>query len=201
MTSFDIESLYTNIPLVETINIIADKLFPTPTSSFLGLDRSLFHKLLEIATMNSFFIFNDILYKQCDGLGMGLPQSPVFANLFLSHHENLWLEKCPADFKPVFYRRYMDDTFLLFNCSSHAPLFLQYLNSQHSNIRFTMETENNCSLPFLDVSVDRSNNNFNTSVFRKTTFSGLGISYFSYCENRFKINSILTLIHRAYKIC
>ena len=32
MTSFDVENLYTNIPLVETIDIILDKLFTSPCS-------------------------------------------------------------------------------------------------------------------------------------------------------------------------
>ena len=33
----------------------------------------------------------------------------------------------------VFYKRYLDDTFILFNHPSHGPLFLQYMNNQHPN--------------------------------------------------------------------
>ena len=36
---------------------------------------------------------------------------------------------------------------------------------------------------------------------KKTTFSGLGLSYFSFCTNKFKSNSILTLLNRAFNIC
>ena len=75
---------------------------------------------------------------------MGLPHSPVFANIFLAFHEEQWLTNCPAHFKPMLYRRYVDDTFVLFSDKSHAPLFLNYLNRQHNNINFTMETENDC---------------------------------------------------------
>ena len=66
------------------------------------------------------------MYKQCDGLGMGLPQSPVFADIFMSHHKEQinWLSNCPSNFKPVFYRRYVDDTFVLFTDKSHAAQFL-----------------------------------------------------------------------------
>ena len=120
---------------------------------------------------------------------MGLPQSPAFANMFLSHHEYSWINNCPNNFKPLFYRRYMDDTFVLFRDKSHAPLFLNYLNRQHSSINFTMETEEDCSLSFLDVDIKRNKKKFSTSVYRKPTFSGLGISYFSFA----RIDSKLTV--------
>ena len=91
-------------------------------------------KLLDIATRNSFFLFNKKLYRQREGLGMGLPHSPVFANIFLAFHEEHWLTNYPAHFKPVFYRRHVDDRFVLFSDKSHAPLFLNYLNQHHNNI-------------------------------------------------------------------
>ena len=86
----------------------------------------------------------------------------------------------------------LDDTFILFKHASHAPLFLNYLNNQHQNIAFTIETEQNQKLPFLDVVITRSNNKIRTSVYRKPTFSGQGLSFFSFCTLRFKLNSIKT---------
>ena len=121
ITSYDVENLYTNVPLRETINIIVNKIFINADSSFIGLSKSCFTKLLEIATTNCFFLFNGQLYKQCDGLGMGLPQSPIFADIFLSFHEDMWLSNCPIEFKPIFYRLYVDDTFILFSNKSHTP--------------------------------------------------------------------------------
>jgi len=44
---------------------------------------------------------------------MGLPHSPTYANIFMCHHEQKWLTDCPSNFKPVFYRRYIDDTFFI----------------------------------------------------------------------------------------
>ena len=88
--------------------------------------------------MNSFFDLDENLYKQCEGLGMGLPQSPAFANMFLAHHEYSWINNCSNNFKPLFYRRYMDDTFVLFRDKSHTPLSLNYINRQHSSINFTI---------------------------------------------------------------
>ena len=76
-----------------------------------------------------------------------------------------------------FYARYIDDTFVLFKDKSHSKLLLDYLNSKHNNIKFTVETESSKSLSFLDVNISRSNNKFTTSVYRKPTFAGLGIIF------------------------
>ena len=200
MVSFDVENLFTNIPLHETINICLQYLFPNVISTVLGLSRDLFRKLLELSVLNSFFMFNSKLYKQTEGLGMGLCLGPTFANIFLCYHERAWLTDCPENFRPSFYKRYVDDTFLLFRQADHAALFLDYLNSKHPNIKFTCEHESSGSLSFLDVNVSRSCNKFTTSVFRKSTFTGLGTSFFSYCTYLFKINAIKTLLYRAYHI-
>ena len=54
MTSYDVENLYTNVPLRETVNIIVNKIFINADSSFIGLSKICFTKLLEIATSNCF---------------------------------------------------------------------------------------------------------------------------------------------------
>ena len=61
------------------------------------------------------------------------------------------LSECPSQFKLVLYRRYVDDTFCLFKGKNDIFLFLDHINSYHSSIRFTVEIEDNSSLPFLDV--------------------------------------------------
>ena len=131
---------------------------------------------------------------------MGSPISGTLANIFLCFHEQQWINNCPLDFKPVIYKRYVDDTFLLFRDPSHAPRFLEYINKQHNNIRFTMEEENEGKLPFLDLMIEILHNKFTLSVYRKPTFSGLGTSFFSYCDLKFKLGAIRTLLHRAYHL-
>ena len=199
MASFDIESLFTNIPLRETIDICLDALF-RHSDSVMGFTRPLLKKLLELSVLNSFFMFDGSFYQQIEGLGMGLPLGPTFANIFMCFYEKVWLSDCPPHFKPIFYRRYIDDTFLLFRDKSHLPEFLNYLNAKHPNIKFTFECENNGTLSFLDTKISRENNNFVSSVYRKPTFTGLGLSFFSFCTFRFKINSIRTLLARAYAV-
>jgi len=64
-----------------------------------------------------------------------------------------------------------------------------------------MELEKNNSLPFLDILITREGNKFTTNVYRKETFTGLGLNYLSFVPSIYKINSIKTLIYRAYNIC
>ena len=79
--------------------------------------------------------------------------------------------------------------------------FLSFLNSKHSDIQFTMETQNNDSLPFLDVLITSSENKFITSVYRKKTFTGLFLCFTSFTPYKYKLGLIKTLIDRAFKIC
>ena len=132
---------------------------------------------------------------------MGLPLGPTFANIFMGYWERIWLRDCPLAFKPIFYRRYIDDTFLLFKDKSHVTQFLNYLNSKHCSIKFTHECESNKQINFLDITVTRHDNSFQCSIYRKPTFTGLGTSFFSFTPLRFKITSIQTLIYRAYNVC
>ena len=159
MASFDIKSLFTNISLEETIDIASQNYFNSINQHCFFI-RKFFEGLLSLSVKDILFLFNNQLFSQVDGVGMGNPLGPTFANLFLCHHETNWLNNCPLHFKPKLYRRYFDDTFLLFSDPSHIPLFLNYLNSQHSNISFTYKKETNNSLNFLDVLVERKDNAF-----------------------------------------
>ena len=147
MASFDVKSLFTNIPLDETITIIVNKCFYN-TSRFHGFTVDQFTRLLNLSVKNCYFLFDGVLYKQVDGVAMGSPLGPLFANIFLSFHEKSWLADCPSNFKPLFYRRYVDDCFLIIQSRDHVLPFLSYLNSEHSNIQFTHELENNFFSPF-----------------------------------------------------
>ena len=200
MVSLDVESLFTNVPVEETIQIILNKVFITPDTIFNGFNKSDFKRLLELAVLDTAFVFNGKAYKQIDGMAMGSPLGPTFANIFMCSLEEDMLDNCPLAFHPLFYRRYVDDTFLLFRSKMDADTFLEYVNSIHRNINFTIEYECSNQLPFLDILVYRDNDHFNTSVFRKKTFTGLGSNFYSHCFFNFKLNSLSTLIHRAYTL-
>ena len=159
MASFDVASLFTNIPVDETIDIIFKHLFAN-SMYFEGFDRLQFTKLLSLSVKNCHFIFNGRICQQIDGVAMGSPLGPFFANIFMSFHEKSWLYYCPSSFKPLLYRRYVGDCFLLFRSSDHVPLFLSYLNSQQLNISFSSKLEKDGKLLFLDVKITQPNGRF-----------------------------------------
>ena len=68
--------------------------------------------------------------------------------------------------------------------------FFNYLNSQHSDIKFTTVKEADNKLTLLDVSIVISNNKLSICVCRKPTFTGLGPKYSSFVPYSFKHNLI-----------
>ena len=131
----------TNIPLIETVNIIIEEVFSN-TTSYNGYSKTQFKKLLMLSCNENLFLFNGSLYKQHEGVQMGGSMGPVLANIFMCHMENKWLQQCTDICKPMMYRRYVDDTFLLFHNLEHVQSFHTYMNAQHPNIKFTIEMEN-----------------------------------------------------------
>ena len=87
LVSFDVVSLFTNVPLTETIEIIAEKIFSKGNGDTPPIRKDIFIKLMHLAT-EGFFTFNDKLYKQIDGVAMGSPLGPTLANFFLGNLEN-----------------------------------------------------------------------------------------------------------------
>ena len=119
----------------------------------------------------------------------------------MSFHEQKWLNNCPSSFKPLLYRRYVDDCFLLFRSSDHVPLFLDYLNQQHANITFTTEIERDGKLPFLDIDISGSESKFARSVYLKPTFTDLFTNFNSFIPLTYKQNLVSCLIHRISNLC
>ena len=197
MASFDVKSLFTNIPLDETINICTNNLFKSAHKPQ-NIPKPDFKLLLQAAVKDMLFVFNSKFYKQVDGVAMGSPLGPTMANSFLSHHEQIWLDDCPTHFKPVLYRRYVDDVFLLFRCQEHVNQFLNYLNSKHANIEFSAECQVGDFLSFLDIGVRISNGSFSTSVYRKPTFSGVYSHFDSFMPKSYKFGLLYTLFHRSF---
>ena len=83
----------------------------------------------------------------------------LLANLFMGHHEKLWIRNFDNS-QLLFYRRYVDDTFCVFNSEIQAMSFFEYINSQHP----TMEKEVEKKIPFLDILIDISQDRVVTSM-------------------------------------
>ena len=74
-------------------------------------------------------------------------------------------------------RQYMDDTFIVFDNSDQANNFFTYLNSKHPKTKFTIETEKENKLPFLDLLTDKPNTELNISIYRRPTHTNLGVNF------------------------
>ena len=125
---------------------------------------------------------------------MGSPLGLILANAFLCFHEQIWLNECPDEFKPLYYRRYVEEIFVLFRSSVHLEKFQNYLNSKHGNIRFTCEKENNNFMSFLEVLTTRTCNCFKASVYHKPSFSGVYSNLNSFIHEKYKFAFIFTLL-------
>ena len=108
MTSSDVDSLFTIIPLDKTINIVIQKLF-SENETVHNLNKDQFKCLLTLTTKQSYFLFDGELYQQLDGVAMGSSLGPTLANIFLCHYEDIWLRDCSLQCKPSYCKRYVDD--------------------------------------------------------------------------------------------
>ena len=94
----------------------------------------------------------------------------------MGYHEKEWIKN--YNYGRLFYcKRYVDDIFAVLKTKDHAVSFYNYINRQHRNIKFTMGTEKNSKLHFLDVLVCNKPN-LVTSVYRKPTYIGLLTTFF-----------------------
>ena len=200
LVSYDVSSLFTNVPLDETIEILANRAFTNNWFNVtydLNLTKMDFVDLLRVATKEQLFQFNGALYEQTDGVAMGSPLGPLLANVFMtSIEENLERQgKVPS-----FYRRYVDDALTIMPNMAAASSFLDTLNLAHSSVKFTMETENNGMLPFLGTQLLNRSPRIETKVYVKPTNSGLLLHFQSNVDNRYKNGLLRTMLDRAHRL-
>jgi hypothetical protein len=190
LVSFDVVSLFTSIPIEDTMKIIRDKF---------KLQEEVY-QLIYICLTTTYFKFNDRIYEQTNGVAMGSPLSPIIAEIFMEHLENQLLESSP--FKPTMCVRYVDDVFLAW---PHGEMelhnFLKLANEQHPNIAFTMEREKENKLPFLDVLVMKENNHLMFRTYKKPTHTNRYIDASSH-HHPAQLNGVIkTLYNRITNIC
>ena len=139
MCSFDIKSLSTNVPLDETIKICTQQLYHSDMEVSLTLTEKSFVTLIEKVTKGVEFSFDNIMYKQTDGVAMGSPLGPVLANIFVGFHEqHLNLDN---RLELLLYKRYVDDTFSLHLAKEQSSKFFEELNDLHPAVKFSCEQE------------------------------------------------------------
>ena len=128
---------------------------------------------------------------------MGSPVSVTVANLVMEDVEQRALNTCASP--PAFWKRYVDDTFTVLPKGQVQQLHA-HLNSIEPTIKFTVEMEQEGSLPFLDTRVIRnSDGSLTTTVFRK--YSDRYLDFDSHHRLAHKVAVARTLLTRADWIC
>ena len=89
----------------------------------------------------------------------------------------------------------------MFSSPHHLEMFKAYMNTCHESIKFTSEIENQGKMPFLDFEFFRDNDKFHSTVYRKSTFTGVYSHFDSEIPMNFKRGLIFTLLHRIFHIC
>ena len=166
--SFDVKSLFTNVPLDFTIDLILKRIYKDNEIQT-NIKKKEMKQLPLLCTKNVHFSYNGIIYQQCDGVAMGSPLGPVLAGIFMVHLERTLIPKLTEPMNP--WKRYVEDTISIIKETSISRV-LTVLNSFHKNIEFTYEMEENGKIAVLDVLIIRNNNPLKTTVYRKKTHSG-----------------------------
>ena len=118
----------------------------------------------------------------------------------MGHYEKEWLSNY-GRVSLCYYTRcdwYVDDIFFVFISHDGAKRFFSDHNSRHTKYKFTMETEVNKIIPFLDVLID--NNILNTTTYHRSTYSGLLLKFICFTSLFYKTSLKIFLIDRAHKI-
>ena len=199
IASLDVESLFTNVPIDQTIAIILSHVYNHASITPPKIPQLILKQLLEICTKESpFRCPSGHLYLQIEGVAMGSPLGPTFANFYMGNLENIVFNN--PNNKPHIYARYVDDIFIQVNDVADI-VQLKQIFEHNSVLKFTYELNTNNKLPFLDVNVTSTNDNrFKTTVYRKPTNIGTCLNANSECPEQYKTSVISNFIHRIYKI-
>ena len=146
----------------------------------LPLLKSVFVKLMYLAP-DRMLLFKDELYKYVDGIGMGSPLVCTMANIFFWHLETL-IFKDQMSCHPKLYVCYIDDVFVVFNDVNGCSSFLNILNSQHNNIKFTIDKFANI-VQFLNVDIKICEDTVDTWVWRNSTNIGIFLNFAAICPS------------------
>lgn len=196
MVSLDVVNMYPSIPFDLIKSSIKNRWEDIKKCTDIPLKE--FLSGLDLLLNTTYFKFNNKFYKQIFGLPMGDPSSPILGELAFYDLENSVLNS--FDFDILFYGRYVDDTFLIIPKDKLQTVFNTF-NKFHPRIQFTIESEDNHQLNFLDINIHRDNQgNIFTNWYRKKSYSGRLLNYLSDHPIHQKIAIIKNLTDKAINL-
>ena len=199
LASMDVEKLFTNVPIRQTIDIIMDRIYDHPSDTPPKIPPNVMKKMLILCTQGSAFTTSEgDIYKQVDGVSMGSPLGPLFANTYMAFVEDTVLSSKPH-LKPKLYCRYVDDIFMVVDSLKTLETLKNEMTSI-SGLQFTQNIERNKHIHFLDVNITKFQNNINTTVFVKPTSNGIALPYHRTCPKKYYESTIRGQLHRSFSI-
>ena len=156
--SYDVESIFTNIPIKETIDFICDEINNRKKLKPI-CKQSIFKKVPYKLTTEYTFGVTSRLSKQIDGVAMGGTPSVTLLDHFMNKMEKYVV----IPLKPKFYCRYVDDAFNRRN-KNHPDELFQKMNKYHPNINLTVEVNPS---KFLDTKIYRDNNEIKCCAYHR----------------------------------
>ena len=183
------DSLFTSIPLGETIDFIFDKIYVRKKLEPFR-KKSVFKKLINKLCKGCTFLADGKLIRQVDGFPMGGPISVVLSNIFCVKMEF----DVAKHLYPKLYKRYVDDIFSK-RIKNQLDMLFQKLNNYHPNIKLTIKVNPS---KFLDTEIMIKNDIIETSVVVQE--SKIPNHWSSTVSKKYKRNAILGDLHRAHKI-
>ena len=176
VASLDVVTLYTNVPIVDGVEVVVSLLREHRD----GVDMFDLSGIVAVR-FAVYFQFHNVVYRQVRGLAMGNNLAPPLAIIFMSQLECCAMESFPV--KPKLYRRYIDDSILLWQHEMSSLMkFVSHLSSQHSAIEFTVQHSRpgvTSAVPYLDLSISVTDGRLEWELFVKESHSGVHLSYCS----------------------
>ena len=191
--SFDVASLYTNVPVQEAIDVCAELLY-SGEHKLPPVNKETFKELLQLCTCDVLMQTHDGFYRQTDGLAMGSPPAPLLANGWLSRYDPLVMEQAKLR------ARYMDDILRSIK-EAEVQRKLEEINNLHPSLKFTIERENGGTLPFLDMLIVREDTKLSSTWYNKPTDTGLIMNYHSLAPKMYKRSVVAGFVYRIHRAC
>ena len=193
--SFDVVSLFTNVPLKRTLNLILDKVYKDKQIQTTIKKATLKKLLLDTCTKTA-FSFNGQLYEQTDGVSMGGSLGPLLANIIMVELEAKVIRPLIEDGTIKFYTRFVDDTLLLLKEDDIERVKAQ-LERFDSNLKFTYDKFETETPHFLDLEITSNG----LKIYRKETFTGHYTNFSSFVPWNYRISWIRSLVYRTKRLC
>lgn len=176
LVSFDVVSMYTNIPrtLVKTIIMGEWRKF----YDVFGIGKKILEKILDfLLSKCTIFTAIDKIFQQREGLPMGGCISTALARIVMDRVIKQLFDKIPNTIS--FIRVFVDDTIAAIDYND-VDLALNTLNNFDPQMKFTHEIENQQGrINFLNLTLFRDGNRVRTNWFRKPFASGRLLNFYS----------------------